>query len=548
MTASDTSDESSRCGPPPPTVAVVGCGYWGKNLVRNFHDLNALAAVCDYDPDQGRRIADNFDVPLRAFNDVLGDPDIAGVVIATPAVGHARLVKEAILRGKHVFVEKPLALALSDAAELCDLAAAHERILMVGHLLRYHPAFLRLREICSEGQLGRINYIYSNRLSFGKVRTEENALWSFAPHDISMILALVNDVPETVEAVGHSYLNKGVADVTTTHLTFASGQAAHVHVSWLHPFKEQRLVVVGDRGMAVFDDSRDWTDKLQTYAHMVNWRNGMPIPEKAAGEPIPLEPAEPLKLECQHFLDCLATGATPWTDGQEGLRVLGVLDAAQKSLHERQAVETSGFGAREPKAPDSTAPNSGAFVHPTACIDQPSVIGAGSKIWHFSHVLANSDIGEACNIGQNVVIGPNVTLGARCKIQNNVSIYPGVTLEDDVFCGPSMVFTNVVNPRAHVSRKDEFKPTLVRKGATIGANATIVCGVEIGRYAFIGAGAVVTRNVADHALMVGNPARLIGHMCECGERLPDTRETERACASCGKTYGLQDGQVVRSKE
>lgn len=533
MTSNDTLDETSRTESP--MVAVVGCGYWGKNLVRNFHGLGTLAAVCDNNPDQGGQIADEYGVSLRAYDDVLADPAISGVVIATPAVDHARLVKVALLQGKHVFVEKPLALALSDAAELCDLAAAQGKILMVGHLLRYHPAFLRLRDICSEGQLGRINYIYSNRLSFGKIRTEENALWSFAPHDISMILALLNDVPETVEAVGHNYLNKDIADVTTTHMTFASGQAAHIHVSWLHPFKEQRLVVIGDRGMAVFDDSREWTDKLQTYAHITNWRNGMPIPEKAEGESIPLQPAEPLKLECQHFLDCLTTGDAPWTDGREGLRVLGVLDAAQKSMHERQAVS----------APSFDADDASAFVHPTACVDQPSVIGAGSKIWHFSHVLANSEIGETCNIGQNVVIGPNVTLGARCKIQNNVSVYPGVTLEDDVFCGPSMVFTNVVNPRAHVSRKDEFRPTLVRKGATIGANATIVCGVEIGRYAFIGAGAVVTHDVVDYTLMVGNPARPIGHMCECGERLPDTSDNDRACNACGKTYRMEDGALSR---
>ena len=204
-------------------------------------------------------------------------------------------------------------------------------------------------------------------------------------------------------------------------------------------------------------------------------------------------------------------------------------------MHERQAVS----------APSFDADDASAFVHPTACVDQPSVIGAGSKIWHFSHVLANSEIGETCNIGQNVVIGPNVTLGARCKIQNNVSVYPGVTLEDDVFCGPSMVFTNVVNPRAHVSRKDEFRPTLVRKGATIGANATIVCGVEIGRYAFIGAGAVVTHDVVDYTLMVGNPARPIGHMCECGERLPDTSDNDRACNACGKTYRMEDGALSR---
>ena len=175
-------------------------------------------------------------------------------------------------------------------------------------------------------------------------------------------------------------------------------------------------------------------------------------------------------------------------------------------------------------------------IHPTAIIDLPSVIGDSTKIWHFSHILKNSTIGKACNIGQNVVIGPNVTIGDGCKIQNNVSVYDGVTLEDYVFCGPSMVFTNVVNPRAEVSRKDEFGETLVRTGATIGANATIVCGVEIGRYAFIGAGAVVTKDVPEHALMIGNPAQRIGYMCICGERLPDGAWQNTKCGSCGRGY------------
>ena len=174
----------------------------------------------------------------------------------------------------------------------------------------------------------------------------------------------------------------------------------------------------------------------------------------------------------------------------------------------------------------------GVFVHPTAIIDDGCEIGTGAKIWHFSHVLGNTRIGEGCNIGQNVVIGPDVTIGKGCKIQNNVSVYKGVTLEDGVFCGPSMVFTNIYNPRAEIRKMDQVRPTLVKHGATLGANCTIVCGTTIGRYAFVGAGAVVTRNAPDHALMLGNPARPVGWMCQCGERLTEGLD----CLACGKTY------------
>ncbi len=515
-----------------PNIAVIGCGYWGKNLVRNFHGLGALAAICENNPELGTAMAQEYEVPLRPVAEVLTDIKIEAVVIAAPAEHHKALVSEALLAGKHVFVEKPLALTAQDGAELCDLAAKSKRTLMVGHLLQYHPAFLKLMSLCRDGALGKVNYIASNRLNFGKIRVNENALWSFAPHDISMILALFNDEPDTVNAVGHCYLNKTVADVTTTHLTFASGQAAHIHVSWLHPIKEQRLFVIGDKGMAFFDDGEDWPSKISLFDHKVDWRDGIPIPTKADGVPVPVDPAEPLRLECQHFLDCMASGETPRTDGVEALRVLRVLDAAQRSMNEQKPVLLSALSAPTNE-----------HIHPTACIDSPSEIGAGTKIWHFSHVLKNSKIGENCNVGQNVVVGPNVTIGDGCKIQNNVSVYDGVTLEDDVFCGPSMVFTNVTNPRAAVSRKDAFNRTLVRKGTSIGANATIVCGTEIGRYAFIGAGAVVTKDVPDHALMVGNPAQQIGNMCICGERLPDGNWTEAECGSCGQTFIQKDGHV-----
>jgi len=192
------------------------------------------------------------------------------------------------------------------------------------------------------------------------------------------------------------------------------------------------------------------------------------------------------------------------------------------------------------------------FAHETAVIDSPSAIGAGTRIWHFSHVMPNCTIGERVNIGQNVVVSPDCVIGSGCKIQNNVSIYTGVILEDDVFCGPSMVFTNVLNPRAFIERKSEYRRTLVRRGATIGANATIVCGVTLGRYCFVGAGAVVTADVPDYATVYGNPARLRGWTCYCGEQLPmghdrEGRETGR-CRACGRTFAREGFSVTETAE
>jgi UDP-2-acetamido-3-amino-2,3-dideoxy-glucuronate N-acetyltransferase len=225
----------------------------------------------------------------------------------------------------------------------------------------------------------------------------------------------------------------------------------------------------------------------------------------------------------------MQTGETPRTDGQEGLRVLKVLNAAQQSLENNgKVIPLAKLTAGSPDFTDQRP----YFVHETAWIDDGAAIGRNTRIWHFSHVLKGSVIGEDCNIGQNVVIGQEVTIGKGCKIQNNVSIYKGVTLEDDVFCGPSMVFTNVINPRAHIRRMEEIRPTLVQKGATLGANCTIVCGHRIGRNAFIGAGSVVTGDVPDHALMMGNPAKQVGWVCACGSRL----DKKRHCPSCGLNY------------
>ena len=492
-------------------VAVVGVGYWGKNLVRNFSDLGALAALCDVDASVETSAHQTYKSTrfYHDFSSVLSDPSVAAVVLATPAVTHYGMAKAALRAGKDVLVEKPLAMKVTEGEDLINLAEKQGRILMVGHILRYHPAILKLQELIRRGTLGKIDYLYSNRLNIGKIRTEENILWSFAPHDISVMLALLNEMPTRVSCNGGAYLSQAVCDVTLSHFDFPSGVQAHIFVSWLHPVKEQRLVVVGSDKMAVFDDAAE--HKLVLYAHKVEWRNRMPTAVKAEGESVDLENVEPLRAECQHFLDCIETRACPVSSGAEGLRVLQVLDACQRALSNGPTNLQVNMPTAEEDRP--------CFVHESAYVDDGASIGARTKIWHFSHIMKGAQIGERCIIGQNVNVDGGTVIGNNVKIQNNVSVYTGIVIEDDVFLGPSCVLTNVTNPRSQVSRHSLYETTHLKRGCTIGANATIVCGVTIGRYAFVGAGSVVTKNVPDFALVVGNPAHQVGWISRHGHRL-----------------------------
>lgn len=519
-------------------VAVVGCGYWGKNLVRVFSELGVLHTVCDTDVSRHEAVSYQGTPPV--FTDrveqVLQSPDIRAVAVATPAATHFDVVSTCLQADKDVYVEKPLALNAAQGQKLVELAQSRSLILMVGHILLYHPAVVKLRSLVNDGVLGKILYCYSNRLNMGLIRTEENILWSFAPHDISVMLHLLDEEPVAVEADGQSYLTPGVVDVTLSRLKFRSGVTGHIFVSWLHPSKEQRLVVVGTEKMAVFDDTAE--KKLLLYPHRVDWAGRAPKAVKAEATQVELAQAEPLKEECRHFLDCVERRSTPLTDGHEGLRVLRVLDRCQRSL-ERQA---SGPAAGPTAAAE--ARSSRYFAHQTACIDQPCSIGRGTKIWHFSHVMQGAKIGEDCSIGQNVLVASGAAVGNGVKIQNNVSIYDGVTLEEGVFCGPSMVFTNVINPRSEIVRKSEYQPTLVKRGVTFGANCTVLCGHTIGEYAFVGAGAVVTRDVAPFALVTGVPARQTGWMCRCaGGQLQFDRQGLAECSVCSRGFRLEDGRV-----
>jgi predicted dehydrogenase len=318
---------------PIPSVAVVGAGYWGINHVRNFHELGALRAVCDESPAVLSRIAERYP-GLRVeldYDRLLMDSEIAGLVIAAPAETHYDLALKAIEAGKDVLVEKPLTLAVDQGEALTNRARERGAVLMVGHLLEYHPAVRRLKELIASGHLGDIRYIYSNRLNLGRVRREENILWSFAPHDIAVMLRLVEAAPSSVVATGGAYLQPNIADVTVTNLEFPNGIRGHIFVSWLHPYKEQRLVVVGSKKMAVFDDVKK-TGKLVVYDQGVEFVNGEPVTRKSEGVVEAIAADEPLRLECAHFLECIRTRGRPLTDGEGGVRVLRVLDAAERSL------------------------------------------------------------------------------------------------------------------------------------------------------------------------------------------------------------------------
>lgn len=520
-----------------PDLALIGAGYWGKNLARNFLALGRLHTLSDPSSQILGSYGDNY-VSVRkteSLAEVLKNTEITKVAIASPAHSHYNIAKQALLSGKDVYVEKPLCLDVSEAEELQNLSAQHGRVLMVGHLLQYHSCVQQIYRMVRDGALGRLQYITSSRLNLGKIRQEENALWSFAPHDISVILSLLEgQLPSQVRCVGGNYLTSDIADTTLTTMRFDHGVRAHVHVSWLNPFKEQKLTIIGSKGMVVFDDTKPWAQKLLFHEDYLCWTSGrVPTPIKIEGVYIATPELEPLLEECRHFLNCCETRTTPRTDAAEGIRVLKVLTAAQRSL------ESDGEG----KSP-ARVKSGGYFHHPSALVDPGAKIGAGTKIWHFTHICSGAVIGERCNFGQNTFVADDVSIGSNVKVQNNVSIYSGTAIEDDVFLGPACVLTNVTNPRSQITRHSLYEKTYIRRGATIGANATIVCGVTVGRYAFVAAGSVVTKDVPDYALVMGNPARQKGWMSRHGHKLRAGSGGVMVCPESGFRYSLSESGIL----
>jgi len=329
-------------------IGVAGLGYWGPNLARNFAALPGceLAWLCDADPAAVHRVAAGFPGvrSTTALDDLLEDADLDAIVLATPVPTHAALAVRVLEAGKHCFVEKPLAIDVASAERAVTAARESGRVLMVGHLLEYHPAVAKLKEIADAGDLGDIHYIYSNRLNLGKLRADENALWSLGAHDVSVVLLLAGEEPCEVEAHGESYIKPGVEDVVFAFMRFPSGLAAHLHLSWLDPHKERRFTVVGSRRMATFDD-------MELERKVTVYDKGFDEDSRSYGEYItrsgdiwsPRVPnREPLRIECEHFVECVREGRMPQSDGTSGLRVVRVLETLQQRL------DATRRGARAP--------------------------------------------------------------------------------------------------------------------------------------------------------------------------------------------------------
>jgi predicted dehydrogenase len=319
-------------------LGVVGLGYWGPNLARNFAAIEGceLSWLCDASARAREKLAGAFPGARATaeLDDLLADPELDAVVLATPVPTHAELAERALRAGKHCFVEKPLATTVADAERAVDAAERAGRILMVGHLLEYHPAVTRLKELVDEGELGSLYYIYGNRVNLGQLRAEENALWSLGAHDVSVVLHLIDEEPIECSAHGESYVRGGVEDVVFCYLRFPSGRVAHLHLSWMDPHKERRITVVGSKRMATFDD-------MQIEGKLTVYDKGFDEDTSSWGEYIAragesfsprISSAEPLRLECEHFVRCIRDGLTPRSDGRVGLRVVRVLETLQRSL------------------------------------------------------------------------------------------------------------------------------------------------------------------------------------------------------------------------
>ena len=491
------------------SIGLIGGGYWGKNLIKDFNSLSVLHTICDINEKALLKYNEKYPhiKTTTKWDDVLNDTNINAVCISLPAEMHYSFAKKSLMANKDVYIEKPITLDIGEAEELIQLAKEKNKILMIGHLLHYHPAIMKIKEMVNAGKIGKVKNIVANRLSLGIFRKHENVLWSFAPHDISVVLGLIKEMPQSVVCNGKDHINKGVHDVTNSILKFKDAYV-NINVNWLNPYKEQKMAIIGEKGMILFDDvSKD--NKLTYFPEYIQYSADIqsnPMPIKNNGENIEIDlSTSPLLIECRHFVECCMERKTPITDGEEGVRVLKVLDALNKSLIQNKEIFLLEKSTKY-------------FTHETAIVDNGVKIGDGTKIWHYSHICKGAKIGKNCNIGQNVYIAGGAVIGDNCKVQNNVSIYAGVEAEDYVFFGPSCVLTNDINPRGMYSKNGEYIKTILKKGVTLGANCTIVCGNTIGEHALIGSGAVICKDVEPYSIMVGNPGKKIGTIDESGNR------------------------------
>ncbi len=470
-------------------IGLIGGGRWGQNLIREFSALKVLRKICEIDSTlikKYKKMYPKVGVTTRWVN-LLADKKITAVCISLPTIYHYKYAKEALENDKDVFVEKPIVLSELEAEELNNLAEEKNKILMVGHILQYHPAMNKIKELISKNRIGKIRSIVSSRTKIydKTVKRDENVLWNFAPHDISLVLSLCSHkLPSQVTSTGVSYVTESIEDITNSILKYENGTYINIYSSWLHPYKEQKIIIYGDKGTIEFNDLESNKITLYKYGKSRNVKYD--------------DQYSPLYMECSHFIECCQSRTQPITNGQEGLRVLKVLSALDKSLKSSTLIKLDDCRKY--------------YAHPTAIIDDGALIGDGTKIWHNCYITRDAVIGKNCSIGQNAYIAG--VLGDNCKVQNNVSLYIGNVCEDHVFLGPSCVLTNDLNPRCEYSKNGNYKKTLIKRGATIGANATIVCDNVIGEYALVGAGSVITKDVEPYTVVAGNPATKIGMVNE----------------------------------
>lgn len=526
-------------------LAVVGLGARGRATAEVARSAGVLAALCDVDPvvlvETARALGE---VRVEAdYLRLLQAGDVNAVALCTPPETWDGMVEAALRAGKDVYLDAPLVLPLAGGRALLDRVAEGRRVLMSGPVLRFAPVVEHLLAMVRAGRLGALRYVHGRHFKAVPTTAE-------APPDAGLSVTLTHLFAELVDVPPARVLTRATTwrsarhpDVTETLLDVPGGPRALLHAASADGFRPAfELEVVGDEGAARL--WRDSDDRL----HLTLTRTADEGDDEPADVPAPSTGSEARAASLRHFFEAVAA-RRPSLQGPDGLLALWrLLSAAQRSLDAGAEVA---FGEAAPSAPTPALPGPtlapGVYLHPTVQMDGPCEIGEGTKIWHFSKLLGPLSIGRQCSFGQNVVIERHVTIGDNVKVQNNVSIYSGVILEDDVFCGPSMVFTNIGTPRSHYPRKGQYATTRVRRGASIGANATVVCGHTLGQYCFVGAGAVVTRDVPDFALVYGNPARVMGFACYCGARLPlgttPGEHQEATCPDCGRRY-VRDGHAV----
>ena len=512
-------------------TAVIGVGNMGKNHARIYHELtnSQLIAVADSNPEL-KIIAERYGAKFYTdYKEMLDKEEINAISIVVPTRLHKEVAVNCFKSGKHVLLEKPIAPSISEAEEIINASKQANKTLAIGHIERFNPVIKELKKIIQEGGLGRILSVVTKRIGVSPPDTKDNnVVIDLAIHDIDISNHLFDSIPSKVYSITGSALSLTSEDYATILLEYEGKASASIHVNWITPTNVRQLSINGTEGYAELDYV---TQKLVVYPKMASgvFSDFKDFVEKYGKFPkieIPIPKKEPLKQELEEFLKCIEEGKAPLIGGNQGLDALKI---AIKALNRTKKEEY--------------------FKHPSAEVSEKAKIKKGTKIWNNVQVRENSKIGENCIISKDVYIDHGVIIGDNVKIQNSVPVYNGVTLEEGVFIGPYATFTNDKLPRAinpDGSQKAggtnafdwKISTTLVKKGASIGANSTILSGITIGEWALIGAGSVVTKDVPEYGLVMGNPAKLKGFVCPCGKKLEKISERETGvvmqCRVCGK--------------